>query len=88
MEESDVPNLPYLQSIVKETLHLHPSILLIAWLSSKAYEINRYDVPANTMLLVKVWAIGRDPKLWEKPLRFRPERFLKSGVDVRGNTSR
>ncbi|KAJ8632322.1 hypothetical protein MRB53_025658 [Persea americana] len=35
--------------------------------------------------MVNVWAIGRDPKVWENPLTFSPERFLNSSVDYKGN---
>ena len=43
-----------------------------------------YDVPSDTMVIVNAWAIGRDPEEWESPEEFRPERFVGSGVDFRG----
>lgn len=92
VEESDIVNLPYLQAIVKETLRLHPTAPIIVRESSQHCTIGGYDVPAKTRLFVNVWAIGRDPKHWESPLEFRPERFVsqseesagKSQLDVRG----
>ncbi|XP_057505550.1 cytochrome P450 76C3-like [Actinidia eriantha] len=35
-----------------------------------------YYIPQNTRLFVNVWAIGRDPNVWENPLEFDPDRFL------------
>ncbi|KAI3412223.1 uncharacterized protein J3R85_017595 [Psidium guajava] len=87
VQESDIPDLPYLQAIVKETLRLHPTGPLILRESSEACTVAGYEIPAKTRLLVNVWAIGRDPKHWEDPLEFRPERFLrenKARMDVRG----
>ena len=90
VEESDIANLPYIQAIVKETLRLHPTGPLIPRESSQSCTINGYDIPERTRLLVNVWAIGRDPKCWEDPLEFKPERFLseegsgKGQLDVRG----
>ncbi|KAG9450675.1 hypothetical protein H6P81_010640 [Aristolochia fimbriata] len=87
VEESDVPNLPYLQAIIKETLRLHPAGPLILRQSTKDCTVLGYDIPANTRLFVNVWAIGRDPNHWENPLEFRPERFLLSDPQGRGTPS-
>ncbi|XP_048142070.1 cytochrome P450 93A3-like [Rhodamnia argentea] len=88
VQEADIPELPYLQAIVKETLRLHPTGPLILRESSKACTVAGYEIPAKTRLFVNVWAIGRDPKHWEEPLEFRPERFLRDNneaqMDVRG----
>ncbi|KAK7378210.1 hypothetical protein VNO80_03648 [Phaseolus coccineus] len=90
VEESDIVNLSYLQAIVKETLRIHPAGPLIARESSESCTIWGHEIPPKTQLFVNVWAIGRDPKHWENPLEFRPERFLsekengKSQLDVRG----
>ncbi|PIA38197.1 hypothetical protein AQUCO_02800099v1, partial [Aquilegia coerulea] len=91
VEESDIPNLPYLQAIVKETLRLHPPGPLLARRASEDCKVGEYDIPKNTTLLVNVWAIGRDAKHWENPLEFCPNRFLteegsvQSQLDVRGH---
>ncbi|KAK6279880.1 hypothetical protein POUND7_020147 [Theobroma cacao] len=37
--------------------------------------IGGYDVPRGTIILVNVWAIHRDPKLWDDPTSFKLERF-------------
>ncbi|XP_020266931.1 cytochrome P450 93A3-like [Asparagus officinalis] len=86
VKDSSIPNLPYLQAVVKETLRLHPAIPTIIHESNEHFKINGYDIPAKTRLLVNVWAIGRDPNHWSKPLDFKPERFIEiaKGLDVRG----
>ncbi|KAF2307817.1 hypothetical protein GH714_032069 [Hevea brasiliensis] len=73
VEESDIPKLPYLQAIVKETLRLHPTGPLIVRESTENCSINGYEIPARTLLFVNVWALGRDPNHWENPLEFWPE---------------
>lgn len=86
--ESDLPKLTYLQAIVKEAFRLHPPTpLLLPHETYKACDVAGYHVPANTRLFVNVWAMARDPKVWENPLEFRPERFLQNDmqeVDVQG----
>ncbi|XP_010513554.1 PREDICTED: cytochrome P450 81D11-like [Camelina sativa] len=80
VEESDISNLPYLQMIVSETLRMYPAApLLIPHVASVNCKVGEYDMPSGTMLLVNVWAIHRDPKLWNDPTSFKPERFEKEG---------
>ncbi|KAD4585625.1 hypothetical protein E3N88_23226 [Mikania micrantha] len=76
VDESDITNLPYLRCIINETLRLYPPApLLIPHESSEDCVIMGYNIPRGTMLLVNQWAIHCDPKLWNEPKRFKPERF-------------
>ncbi|CAM8976264.1 unnamed protein product [Rhodiola kirilowii] len=87
VEESDIPNLPYIQAIVKETPRLHPTGPLTIRESNEKCFIGGYDIPAKTRLFVNSWAIDRDARHWTEPLEFKPERFIGEGVkkfDIRG----
>ncbi|OVA20243.1 Cytochrome P450 [Macleaya cordata] len=85
IEESDIEDLPYLRSVIKETLRLHPPIpLLVPRSVIKDTELMGYVIPKDTQVFVNVWGLGRDPDSWEDPLSFKPERFLNSNVDYRG----
>uniref|UniRef100_A0ACD5ZRV6 Uncharacterized protein n=1 Tax=Avena sativa TaxID=4498 RepID=A0ACD5ZRV6_AVESA len=83
--EQDIPSLPYIEAIVKETMRLHPVAPLLApRLSREDASVGGYDIPIGTRVFVSVWSIGRDPALWDTPEEFRPERFLDSKIDVKG----
>ncbi|KAL0325484.1 UNVERIFIED_CONTAM: cytochrome [Sesamum radiatum] len=84
LDDSDLQKLPYLRCIINETLRLYPvGPLLVPHLSSKDCSVGGFHIPAGTTLLVNAWAIQRDPKLWEEPEAFKPERFkgFEGGYD-------
>ncbi|GKV52464.1 hypothetical protein SLEP1_g59041 [Rubroshorea leprosula] len=85
VEESDVEELHYLQAVIKETLRLHPPVpLLLPRNCIEDTHFMGYFIPKDTQLWVNVWAIGRDLDTWEDPLLFKPERFLDSKIDYKG----
>ncbi|KAJ0025126.1 hypothetical protein Pint_06938 [Pistacia integerrima] len=92
VKQSDLPNLPYLQAIIKENFRLHPPIPMLARKSIADCQIGNYTIPEGSLLFVNIWSIGRDPKVWSNPMKFNPERFLKPNesdgpginIDVKG----
>ncbi|XP_065847435.1 cytochrome P450 CYP82D47-like [Euphorbia lathyris] len=84
--ESDIEKLVYLQAIVKETMRLHPAGGLTSREFNEDCTIGGYHIPAGTRLLVNLYTIHRDPRVWSNPSEFEPERFLNKhkGVDVKG----
>eukprot|EP01018_Ginkgo_biloba_P005301 Gb_29955 [translate_table: standard] len=85
VKESDLLHLKYLHCVVKETLRMYPAgPLMIPHESMEDCTVGGYHIPAKTRLIVNVWAIGRDPDVWEDPLAFRLERFMEREIDVRG----
>jgi cytochrome P450 len=85
--EDDIVRLNYLKMVIKETLRLHcPGPLLVPHRCRETCKVMGYDVLKGTCVFVNVWALGRDPKYWEDPEEFMPERFLDMAeeVDFRG----
>lgn len=86
VDESGFNQLKYLPAIVKETLRLHPPApLSLPRECSEECNIYGYDIPAKTRVMVNIWAMGRDPKYWSEPEEFKPERFIDSRIDYKGN---
>ncbi|WOG81690.1 hypothetical protein DCAR_0100841 [Daucus carota subsp. sativus] len=87
IEETEILRLPYLQAVVKETMRLHLAVpFLVPHKTEEDVNISGYVVPKDTQVLVNAWAIARDSDTWDKPTCFIPERFLKSGMDFKGQT--
>ncbi|KAI3472947.1 hypothetical protein Pfo_028003 [Paulownia fortunei] len=82
---SDIQTLSYLKMVIKETLRLHPpGPLLCPRRCREQTKIGGYDIPV-TIVMINVWAIGRDPEYWWEPERFEPERFQDVATDCNGN---
>ncbi|KAI3735253.1 hypothetical protein L6452_14745 [Arctium lappa] len=85
ISESQLSELPYLHACIKETLRMHPTgPFLLPHRAQETCEVMGYTVPKDTQVFVNIWAISRDPKIWDDPLSFKPERFIDSKVDFRG----
>lgn len=84
IHETDIPKLPYLQAVMKETLRVHPPIPLASRRTIDTdIKVRGYNIERGTRVWVNLWAIGRDPKVWPDPLSFEPERHLGSESDYR-----
>ncbi|XP_028800538.1 licodione synthase-like [Neltuma alba] len=77
VDESDGSKLPFIQAVIKETLRLHTPVALVVRRCIVESRIENYVIPKNSVLIVNVWAMGRDQNLWESPMEFEPERFLR-----------
>lgn len=84
VNESDVPKLPYLRAVVKETLRLHTSAPLILRECREDCLVNGYLMRTGTRVLINAEAIMRDPGEWKDPDKFIPERFLEGRPDPDG----
>ncbi|KAL5737420.1 hypothetical protein ACOSP7_030181 [Xanthoceras sorbifolium] len=84
--ETGINEMKFLMAVIKETLRLHPPApLLLPRECRERCEINGFEIPMKTKVIVNAWAIGRDPKYWSEPNKFIPERFLGSSIDYKGN---
>ncbi|PKA46146.1 Cytochrome P450 71A4 [Apostasia shenzhenica] len=85
VREEHLADMIYLKAAIKEALRLHPPApLLVPRRLMEDAIVGGYRVPKGAMTLVNVWAIGRDPDIWDTPDEFQPERFIngKGGADL------
>lgn len=71
----DVPRLGYTLQVLHEALRLCPPAAGVARLAVRDIAVDGYRVEAGSLLAVGIYALHRDPALWEDPLVFNPDRF-------------
>jgi len=72
---ADVPNLPFAECVVKEALRLYPPSWGIGREALGDEEIGGYAVPRGTQLVLVQWVVQRDPRWFDEPDAFRPQRW-------------
>jgi cytochrome P450 len=73
----DLPRLPYLGHVLTESLRLYPTAWGIARLAVEPHEIAGYPVRPGNGVACAQWVVHRDPRWFDAPLEFRPERWEK-----------
>ncbi|CAI0439158.1 unnamed protein product [Linum tenue] len=85
-DEAYLDQLKYLDMVIAESLRLHPPLPFLVPRENRdqKVELDSYEVPVNTSVIVNAWAINRDPRYWTEAERFYPERFMKCSADYKG----
>ncbi|KAG7658464.1 Cytochrome P450 [Arabidopsis suecica] len=86
VEEKDTQKMPYLKAVVMEALRRHPpGNTVLPHSVTEDTVLGGYKVPKKGTINFLVAEIGRDPKVWEEPMAFKPERFMEEAVDITGS---
>ncbi|KAL3692409.1 hypothetical protein R1sor_006060 [Riccia sorocarpa] len=85
VDESDVPKLPYLSAVVKESLRVgNPGLSTLPHATSELRELGGYDIPTDAVIIFVLGSFHLDPTHWSEPSIFKPERFLENDLDLLG----
>jgi cytochrome P450 len=71
----DLPKLTYARWIFAETLRLYPAAIALPRQAQKSVVLGGYTMLKGTLLMAATWCTHRDPRWWDGPLEFRPERW-------------
>src|SRR3954454_23129605 len=73
---ADIPNLPYTDAVINETLRLYPSAYAVSREAIRPTTIAGRSVSKRSLALVSIYAAHRNPKRFANADEFQPERWL------------
>ena len=77
----DVAHLPFTNAVIKEAMRLLPPVWSISRYAPERVRLGDYELPAESEVWLSQWVVHRDPRWYDAPLSFRPERWLDGSTD-------
>ncbi|XP_006287416.2 cytochrome P450 77A4 [Capsella rubella] len=83
VEERDLDRMVFLRAFVKELLRRHPpTYFTLTHGVTEPTKLSGYDIPVGANVEFYLPGISEDPKIWSKPGKFDPDRFITGGEDA------
>lgn len=79
----DLPRLNYTAMVVKEALRVYPPIWIMERRVLADDTIGGYAIPARSSVVISPYVIHRDPRFWDNPDSFYPDRFAPGATPCR-----
>ncbi|KAL3692408.1 hypothetical protein R1sor_006059 [Riccia sorocarpa] len=85
VDESDLPKLPYLSAVNRESLRVWTfGLTTIPHATSELQKLGGYDIPTDAVVIFVLESFHLESTHWSEPSIFKPERFLENDLDVLG----
>src|SRR5450432_3920451 len=80
--QADGGSEEYMTAVVNETLRVRPVVPIVARMLQEDLQVGAYRLPPGTRVVPSIYLTNRNPRVYESPEEFRPERFLQSGPET------
>jgi cytochrome P450 len=68
----------YMTAVVNETLRVRPVVPIVVRMLQREMQVGAYTLPPATRVVPSIYLTNRNPRVYEEPEQFRPERFLEN----------
>jgi cytochrome P450 family 135 len=72
----------YMMAVINETLRVRPVVPIVARLLMQELQVGPHLLPAGTRVVPSIYLTNRNPRAYERPSEFLPERFLGSAPET------
>ena len=80
----DVPNLKYTEHVLAESMRLYPPAWAVGRYAIEDHELGGFAIPKGSTVLSSQYILHRDPRFWDRPTEFLPERWEAQSVKEAG----
>ncbi|HEX9319136.1 MAG TPA: cytochrome P450 [Nitrososphaeraceae archaeon] len=73
----DIPKLPYTERVFRESMRMYPPVWTIGRYVENDYLVGGYNIAAGSSILMSQYVMHHDPRYYEKPEIFHPDRWTE-----------
>jgi len=82
LAEIDTGAEQYMTAVVNETLRVKPVVPIVVRMLQTELQVGPFTMPAGTRVVPAIYLTNRNPRFYERPQEFLPERFLEVGPET------
>ena len=71
----DIPKLQYTENVLRESMRLYPPVWTMGRYVENDYHVGEYTIPAGSSILMSQYVMHHDPRYYEEPEQFNPDRW-------------
>lgn len=76
----DMPNLPFLNACLDETMRRYPAAYVTTRQSVEADELLGHRLPANSIIMINIYGLHHHQAYWQNPMQFDPDRWSRDEI--------
>jgi cytochrome P450 len=72
----------YMQAVISETLRVRPVVPMVVRVLQESLDVGSFELPRGTRVVPSIYLTNLNPRVYDSPREFRPERFLDKAPET------